>query len=432
MTLTAPHSSDPVDRDELEALIEEARRRARRRRRIYGAVAALGALAGLAVFMVVERGASSQGASPALATQVELLAGAANSKIAFLRDPDGDGLFGGDIELWVMNPDGSGQRRLTRKASDSFAPVWSPDGRRIAFVRRRLGAPLPRGGRATNQDIYVINADGSGERRLTSGPVQSIFPAWSPDGRKIAFTRATPRRTLGVRKLQTDIYVMNADGSGQRRLTRALRVTWWPVWSPDGREIAFTSGRFGNSDIHVMNADRSGLRQLTQNPGNYFAPASSPDGSKITFTGAADTVSAAQEPLWEIYVVNADGSGQRKLDPGGRGAWASAVWSPDGGKIAYQRHGLYLMNAEVYVMNADGTGQRKLALGGSPIWSPDGRQILFTRFVGHVSAAVRAHGGDAEGNDEIFVANVDGSGQRRLTRNPGDDVGAAWSAQRRR
>src|SRR6266508_2686466 len=97
-----PTLGDPVDRDELEALIEEAKRRARRRRRICGAVAAMAALVGLAVFTVIERAAPSQSASPVLGTPVNLSAGTANSKIAFLRDPDGDGLFGGDIELWVM------------------------------------------------------------------------------------------------------------------------------------------------------------------------------------------------------------------------------------------------------------------------------------------------------------------------------------------
>ena len=423
MTVSAPprppHPSDPVDRDELAALIEEARRRARRRRRIYGAGAALAALAGVAVFAVIDRDASSQSAPPASGTRASLSAAAANSKIAFLRDPDGDGLFGGDIELWVMNPDGSGQRTLTRKASDSHAPVWSPDARRIAFVRHRRGAPLPRGGRAENQDIYVINADGSGERRLTSGPVQSIFPAWSPDGRKIAFTRATPRRTLGVRRWHTDLYLMNADGSGQRRLTSGAPPQWGPVWSPDGRKIAFRS----DSDIYVINADGSGQRRLTSSPADELFPAWSPDGRKIAFTGATDNVPAVQEPLWEVYVINADGSDKQKLARG-----LSPVWSPDGRKIAYERHGVHLMNAEVHVMNADGTGQRRLVLGASPVWSPDGGQILFTRFVGHVSAAVREHGGDAEGNTEIFVANVDGSGSRRLTRNPGDDVSAAWSA----
>ena len=375
----------------------------------------MAALAGVAVFTVIERAAPSQSASPASA-RVTLSAAAANSKIAFLRDPDGDGRFCDPIELWVMNPDGSGQTRLTSKAR-CFDPAWSPDARRIAFVRQRLGARLPRGGHAVNHDIYVMNADGSGERRLTSGPVQSNSPAWSPDGRKIAYVRRSAP-TLGV--YTRDIYVMNADGSGQRRLTSGLRATWSSVWSPDGRAIAFTSGRGGTSVIFVMNADGSGERRLTTSPADAQFPDWSPDGRRIAFTGATDNVPTVQEPLWEVYVINADGSDQQKLARG-----VLPVWSPDGRKIAFTR------DRGVYVMNADGTGQRRLGASLSdlaPSWSPDGRQVLFSRFVGRVSAAVRAHGGDAEGNFEIFVANVDGSGSRNLTRNPGDDVFAVWSA----
>jgi len=422
MTVSAPprppHPSDPIDGDELEALIEEARRRARRRRRIYGAVAALAALAGVAAFTLIERTAPSQTASPASGTRVTLSAATANSKIAFLREPDGNGRCCDYSELWVMNPDGSGQRRVTRRP-EGIGPVWSPDARRIAFVRRHRGAPLPRGGRAINRDIYVINADGTGERRLTSGPVQSIFPAWSPDGRKIAFTRATPRRILGVRRWQRDIYVMNADGSGQRRLTSALHVAWSPVWSPDGSKIAFSSGRGGSPDIYVINADGSRQRKLA--PGLF--PDWSPDGRKIAFTSVSDTA-ADQERTSDIYVMNADGSDQRKLAAG-----LSPVWSPDGRKIAFLHHG-------VRVMNADGTGQRRL--GDSlpdvaPSWSPDSRQVLFARYSGEpVPADVLEHGGDAPGNFEIYVANVDGGGSRNLTRNPGDDGGAAWSAQQRK
>jgi Tol biopolymer transport system component len=411
MTITAPprapQTGDPVDRDELEALIEEARRRARRRRRIYGAVVALAALVGVATFTIIDRAAPSQSGSPASGTQVSLSAATANSKIAFLREPDGNGRCCDYSELWVMNPDGSGQQRVTRRP-EGFAPAWSPDARRIAFVRQRRGARLPGGGHVNDRDIYLVNADGSGERRLTSGPVQSIFPAWSPDGRRIAFARRSGP-TLGAYK--TDIYVINADGSGQRKLTQDSHVQWGPVWSPDGRKIAFRT----RSGIYVINADGGGQRKLA--PGVF--PAWSPDGRKIAFTVASDTA-PDQERIWEIYVMNPDGSGQRKLTPG-----LLPVWSPDGRKIAF------LGDGGVYVMNADGTGQRRL--GDSlpdvaPSWSPDGRQVLFSRFVGHVSAAVREHGGDAEGNFEIYVANVDGSGSRNLTRNPGDDAGATWSA----
>ena len=415
MTVTAPprppRPSDPVTHGEfdalVEAVIEEARQRGRRRRRRNGAIVALVALTGVTLFTLVERTTRSHTVSPALAGRSSVSAATVGGKIAFLRYPNGDYLCcRGDIELWVMNPDGSGQRRLTRKAG--FAPVWSPDARRIAFVRVRRGAHPPLDERAINRDIYVMNADGSVERRLTSSPAVDLFPAWSPNGRKIAFTRG--KMFIG----DSDIYVMKADGSAQRRLTHGGLQTFLPAWSPDGSKIAFT-GRSGGTrgvrktNIYVINADGSGLRQLTQNPNESFPPTPvwSPDGRKIAFVFTRGVRKA------NIYVMNADGSAERRLTSG-----YTAVWSPDGRKIAFTDYG------GVYVMNPDGTGRRWLSRGAydvAPSWSPDSRQIVFQngsrRSAQHI---------------EIDVANVDGSGSRTLTRNPGDDIAPAWSARLRK
>jgi TolB protein len=115
----------------------------------------------------------------------------------------------------VMNADGSGLRRLKRFAPGNGGELsWSPDGRKIVFVNLRDG----------NFDVYVINADGSGQRNLTRHPAHDSDPDWSPDGRKIAFTTK--------REGNFEIYVMNADGSGQRNLTRNPAVDRFPVWSP--------------------------------------------------------------------------------------------------------------------------------------------------------------------------------------------------------
>jgi TolB protein len=107
-----------------------------------------------------------------------------------------------------------------------------------------------------------MNADGSGQRNLTRNPAFDQNPAWSPDGQKIAFVRVVGRRVGNNRNLE--VYVMNADGSGQRNLTRNPAGDGHPVWSPDGEKIGFISNRGGNRDIYVMNADGSGQRNLTR------------------------------------------------------------------------------------------------------------------------------------------------------------------------
>ena len=136
-------------------------------------------------------------------------------------------------------------------------PVWSPDGRKIAFMSQRDG----------NSEVYVMNADGSGQRNLTRSPRYEGGPAWSPDGRKIAFASGSRSCRAGEGCAgNTDVYVMNADGSGQRRLTRAPRDDFVPAWSPDGRKIAFVSKRDGNPEIYVMNTDGSEQRNLTRSP----------------------------------------------------------------------------------------------------------------------------------------------------------------------
>ena len=256
------------------------------------------------------------------------LLAANEGKIGFVSDRDSF-----NTEIYVMNADGSGQTRLTR---DAFAqdPTWSPDGTRIAFTKADFF-------------IVVMNADGSGQTRLNSDSSDDL--AWSPDGTKLAF--ASQRTSLVAAGIASEIYVINATGGGETRLTQNSAPDFDPAWSPDGRKIAFDSNRDGNYEIYVMNADGSGPTRLTQNAVGDDGPAWSPDGRKIAFASERDG-------NWEIYVMNADGSGPTRLTQNEAADDGFPAWSPDGTKIAFNtnREGNY----EIYVMNADGSGQTNL------------------------------------------------------------------------
>ena len=268
------------------------------------------------------------------------------ARIAFASDREGD------WEIYVMNADGSGQTRLTDNPGPDLYPNWSPDGRRIAFRSYRDG----------KVDIYVMNADGSDQTRLTDNEGWYVSnPSWSPDGRLITFTsnRDDPDPNDDNRTL--DIYVMNADGSGQTRLTDNEARDTQPSWSPDGRRIAFLSNRDGNWDIYVMNADGSDQTRLTDNDneaGYVSIPSWSPNGRLITFTSNLDDPDPNDDNrILDIYVMNADGSGQTRLTDNEAGNY-SPSWSQDGRLIAFtsNRDG----NVEIYVMNADGSNQTRL------------------------------------------------------------------------
>lgn len=244
-----------------------------------------------------------------------------------------------------MDADGTGRRRLTsdRKLLDSY-PAWSPDGRRIAFTAN-LG---------TRTVVDVINADGTGRERLTAGGGDDAMPAWSPDGTTIALDD----------NISGHVDLISVDG--QRRRPLIPKRASLPAWSPEGNEIAFVSGdgrrlALTSGDIYVVDVN-GGHQQLLARDGTF--PAWSPDGTKIAFLRNSGRWSE-QAGVW---VMNADGSGKRRL-------WSHAAeggrlsWSPDGTAIALTS------DDNIYVLNADGSGSPEQRTRGwdvslDPAWQP--------------------------------------------------------------
>jgi Tol biopolymer transport system component len=178
----------------------------------------------------------------------------------------------GTFDLYAMNSDGSGTRRLTSTKDDDMQPDWSPDGLRIVFVR---GSP----GR-----LFVMAADGAGARRVTDAQADETDPAWSPDGRWIVYSRREPGSSI------RELWLVRPDGSEPHRLTELGGVAQGPSWSPDGRRIAFSANVNQNRfDIYTVGADATDVKLLTSRD-DSFEPDWSPDGKTIAFSEAGAIV----------------------------------------------------------------------------------------------------------------------------------------------
>ena len=251
------------------------------------------------------------------------------AKIAFTSKDDGN------LEVYVMDPDGSKQVNLTWHAAEDFGPDWSPTGEHIAFNSDRDGI----------RDIYLMDADGSNVRRVLQSSAHRWCPAWSPDGKQIAYLNVD----------DWSIYITTIDGEQVERIVSSGFLGGCPTWSPDGSEIAFVSAADpARRLLKAINLQTHKERVLVPNqvPRTLWGPpAWSPDGTRIAF-------------YWSLkgtYVVNSNGKRLKRLISNA----LHPAWSPRGDELIYRK------NSQLFIYNFDNQTSRRIThgiLNGDPDW----------------------------------------------------------------
>ena len=283
--------------------------------------------------------------------------------------------------IQVMERNGQNPIPVTDNVSwnlfTEFDP-WSPDGKRLLFLSDDGGG----------LDLWTMNPDGTGRVRLTEGgrilpiPGLSGYGAdWSADGKRIVYTsclfdnaaiqEGSPAVNLSAIRTEANIWIMDADGGNKKPLMTDGDARL-PLWQPHGDRIAYLSDGSGNREIWVMQSDGTGKTQVTFSEGNVSEYAWSPDGDRIAYVVAAPP---GTQPEFSLRVIESDGSGSEQLTTGN---WdTSPVWSPDGSRIAFRSES---RDQKLWVMESDGSGLAPLGPDNPTYmmqqWSPDGRTIV--------------------------------------------------------
>jgi dipeptidyl aminopeptidase/acylaminoacyl peptidase len=360
------------------------------------------------------------GAAVTVALGTGLAANAASQAGNGFRGANGRVVYEAGHGFALVNPDGSGSVAMPNPARYEHSPAWSPNGQKLAF----------QGFDNSDLDIFVMDGDGSHRRQLTFSRVPDEDPSWSGDGRTIAFESGQG---------STDVWTIRADGSHLQRLTTEPGFDGDPAISPDGTRIAFTSDRDGNRELYVMNADGSDPTRLTNNgarvPNTAIDevdenPAWSPDGTRIAFDSSRDG-------QFEIYSIRVDGTDVRRLTDH-QSLDAAPSWSPDGRSIAYISDRAGKDYRDIWVMRANGGAPHRITHGavaqsppdwqalpaapaGCTLWGTAGRDLIASGSRGDVICGL--------GGDDTLVG---GRGADTLLGGTGNDTLLARDGRRDR
>lgn len=270
----------------------------------------------------------------------------------------------GVTQLFLMSDDGAGLRPLTAGPRDSANACWSPNGQQIAFVSTREGSPA----------VYVMQADGSQQRRVSMrGAVATGNPAWSADGRQLAFAA---HQSAGQR-----IVVIDLTSGEQRSLALEVDSPQSLTWSPEGLELFYTQPvltQRGDNELHALDVKTGHSRVVLKGEKGLISDLQwSPDGQQLAYTRAAGRKGV------HIHVARRDGSGSRALTQGELNH-SSPRWSPDGRWIAFESNSHSGERSDIFVVAAEGGPARNLSQHEQedfdPQWAPDGRSVLFSSF----------------------------------------------------
>ena len=313
-----------------------------------------------------------------LVSSSSIAVGSSFLKIAFVSERDDDI----DQNIYIMDIDGSKQIRLTNFSEYVDFPQFSPDGSKIIFYYKK----------DNNTEIYIMDVYGKNITNLTNNPSRDEFPQFSPCGSKIVF--------YSDRDGNGEIYLMDIDGKSLTNLTNNSSNDWSPCFSPDGSKIAFSSDRgvgSGKSEIYIMNVSGTNQTRLTNSKEHKYNVQFSPDGLKIIYISAG---------TYDIFIMNDDGGNITNItnDIINRSS-PQPRFSPHGTKIVFE------YDKDIHIMDIDGNNKINLTNSyendKNPEFSPDGSKIVFDSY--------------RDGNNEIYIMNIDGSEQTNLTNNPACD-----------